>query len=432
MAGGERTVRIKFTGEAKDVQRAAKQAEKAVDGAGKSIMKSAAGFAEKIGSGIMSAVDAIPPLGKPIALALGAGLATALAPVLGAAIGSAVLLAVGGGALALGIKAAMDSPKVTAAFDPLKKKMAKLSDSFGKPFEGPLVRAAKTFSTLLDNIRPAVERIGKTIAPVIDKLAPAFSEFLKRAMPGIEKAVAASVPLFETLAEKLPFIGDAISKFFEAIAEGGPGANAFFADLLDAIGYIIIGLGKAIGKLASWYIDLKAKIQQAKDLWVEFKVVALGQIGRLLDGAVKALSWIPGIGPKLQKAQSEFRTFQQEANAELKKIRDRNVSVTISTNIGRIAAEYSRLLSGITSKSTKPGKRASGGPVRTGGTYLVGERGVELLHMGGNGRVTPNRDLKTGGDTFEIHVDLGDQVRQVIRVQNRDLKRRTGARAATA
>lgn len=432
MAGGERTVRIKFTGSAKDLDRAAKSAAKSVDKAEKSILKSAAGLAEKLGSGIMSAVDAIPPMGKPVALALGGGLAAALAPVLGAAIGSAVLLAVGGGALAFGIKAAMDSPKVQAAFDPLKKKLSKLSDTFGKPFEGPLVRAAKTFSTLLDNIRPAVERIGKTIAPVIDKLAPAFAEFLKRAMPGIEKAVAAAVPLFETLAEKLPFLGDAISKFFEAIADGGPGANAFFGDLLDAIGYIIIGLGKAIGKLSAWYVDLRYKVTHAGDYWVEFKVKALEQVGKLLDGAVKALSWIPGIGPKLQKAQGDFRRFQQEANAELKKIKDRNVSVTISTNIGRIAAEYSRLLSGITSKTTKPGKRASGGPVRTGGTYLVGERGPELLTMGGNGYVTANRDVQAGGDVFEIHVDLGDQVKQVIRVQNRDLKRRTGARAATA
>lgn len=52
--------------------------------------------------------------------------------------------------------------------------------------------------------------------------------------------------------------------------------------------------------------------------------------------------------------------------------------------------------------------------------------------MCGNGYVTANRDVQAGGDVFEIHVDLGDQVRQVIRVQNRDLKRRTGARAATA
>ncbi|XVU25813.1 phage tail tape measure protein [Actinoplanes sp. CA-054009] len=35
-----------------------------------------------------------------------------------------------------------------------------------------------------------------------------------------------------------------------------------------------------------------------------------------------------------------------------------------------------------------------------------------------------------GGDVWEVHVDLGDEVRKVIRVRDRDLKRRAGARGA--
>lgn len=44
------------------------------------------------------------------------------------------------------------------------------------------------------------------------------------------------------------------------------------------------------------------------------------------------------------------------------------------------------------------GARANGGPVSAGGTYLVGERGPELLKMGGSpGVVVPNHALKGGG-----------------------------------
>ena len=39
------------------------------------------------------------------------------------------------------------------------------------------------------------------------------------------------------------------------------------------------------------------------------------------------------------------------------------------------------------------GFRASGGPVSAGGSYIVGERGPEMLTMGGNGYVTPNNKL---------------------------------------
>lgn len=430
MALGLRTIKIKFSGDTKDLDKATKEAEKSVKGFGERLAGGLATVGTLVQKSLSGAVKAIPPMGQALAVVLGGGLAAALAPVVGAAITTAVLGAVGGGALALGIKSAMDNPKVVKAFDGLKKKASKLFDDFGKPFEKPLIRAAGTFKKVLDDLRPYIQRIGKTIAPVIDKLAPALAEFLKRAMPGIEKAVAASVPLFETLAEKLPKIGEAVSIFFEQIAEGGPGANEFFGDMLDVIINIIAGIGTLIGTLASWYIDLKDKLQKAKDLWVVFKVDALKQIGAILDGAVRALSWIPGIGPKLQKAQRDFRDFQAEANKELQKIRDREVSIRISTNIGQIAGQYANLVAGIVSKGGKVGgKRASGGPVSTGRSYLVGERGPEVVTMAGNGYVTPNRDLQAGGgDTYEIHVDLGNAVRQVIRINNRDLKRRAGAR----
>jgi len=51
------------------------------------------------------------------------------------------------------------------------------------------------------------------------------------------------------------------------------------------------------------------------------------------------------------------------------------------------------------------GARALGGPVAAGASYLVGERGPELLTMGGNGFVTPNNRLGgMGGMTVIVNV----------------------------
>jgi hypothetical protein len=51
------------------------------------------------------------------------------------------------------------------------------------------------------------------------------------------------------------------------------------------------------------------------------------------------------------------------------------------------------------------GGRASGGPVTAGGTYLVGERGPELLTIGSSsGYVTPNG----AGSTVTINVNGAD------------------------
>lgn len=60
--------------------------------------------------------------------------------------------------------------------------------------------------------------------------------------------------------------------------------------------------------------------------------------------------------------------------------------------------------------------RASGGPVSAGSTYLVGENGPELLHMGANGMVSPN-----GGGGGAIVVQLvvdGRVLAQVVNDQN--------------
>ena len=51
------------------------------------------------------------------------------------------------------------------------------------------------------------------------------------------------------------------------------------------------------------------------------------------------------------------------------------------------------------------GYRAMGGPVASGASYIVGERGPELITMGGNGFVTPNNRLGgMGGTTVVVNV----------------------------
>jgi hypothetical protein len=57
------------------------------------------------------------------------------------------------------------------------------------------------------------------------------------------------------------------------------------------------------------------------------------------------------------------------------------------------------------------GGRADGGPVLPGMTYLVGERGPELLTMGGNaGRITPNDALVGAGLTINNTINLSGDV----------------------
>ncbi|MBN1174534.1 MAG: hypothetical protein JXA67_20365 [Micromonosporaceae bacterium] len=225
---------------------------------GDGLVEAFAGASAKLPGILSGAVTSLPPQGQALALALTGGLAASMGPIIGAAVSSGVLLGLGGGVLAAGIAASMKDPAVGKAFDELKEQGRRVFADFGVQFRGPMLRAAKTFTRVLDDLRPAIMRIGEMIAPVIDKLAPALGDFFKNLMPGIEAGVKGSLPLFEVLAKKLPEIGTSLSNFFSTIAEHGPEAAEFFGDLLDTIGWLIEATGEAVGWLTSYYVQMKA------------------------------------------------------------------------------------------------------------------------------------------------------------------------------
>lgn len=479
MTAGERSVKIRFTGESKDLDRAAKSAEKTVDKFGRNVTKSVGKVAAGIPDMFAGVIGSMPPMGNLVATAIVGGLAVALAPLLGAAIGTAILLAVGGGVLAAGIMAVAKEPKVTAAFEKLKdslfdrdtakieakiqaaqerfekarflgsergmksakydvekakkeleealsfNKMNKSFKDMFKPFIDPLARAAKTFTEAFDKAKPSIERMALILAPVIDKLAPALAEFFERVLPGIEAAVKASSPLFDTLAEHLPKIGDAIAYFFMEISKNGDDANIFLEDMFNWIADTIRSVGWLIGKFLGMYTAIRNFVTGAKNKIGEWKDWTI-QKGR------DVVDWFKALPDRIGNAFSRLRS------AIVSPFRDAFNSIVRFWNstIGNLSFTIPGWVPGIGGNgwsAPRLSERASGGPVSAGRSYLVGERGPEVITMGStNGRVVPNRELGRGGDIYELHVDLGNAVKQVIRFENRDLKRRANAMGARA
>jgi phage-related minor tail protein len=79
---------------------------------------------------------------------------------------------------------------------------------------------------------------------------------------------------------------------------------------------------------------------------------------------------------------------------------------------GGLSPEDALGLAGI---STLP-RRAMGGPVAGGSTYLVGERGPELFTPGTSGSITPNNALG-GGANITVNVNGGDPNQVVAAIQ---------------
>jgi hypothetical protein len=150
--------------------------------------------------------------------------------------------------------------------------------------------------------------------------------------------------------------------------------------------------------------DLDAKIKSAKEKLKDPKLT-------------------PTKRAKLEAEIAQLVAAKKEAQRQIDLLHGKTVSLQVNT--------YKNLI-----ETTVPGgvgvklpgdHRAAGGPVAAGRTYLVGEKGPEILTMGGSsGHITPNHQL--GGPTFlETHIEIGGEVIRVVRSElkqhNRDLKR---------
>jgi hypothetical protein len=104
--------------------------------------------------------------------------------------------------------------------------------------------------------------------------------------------------------------------------------------------------------------------------WV---IIFANAVGAILNLAAKAFSWVPGLGPMLQRAADEFGQFRDQVNGVINGIQ-REVYVTVTATLndrtGLGAGRIRERMSG----------RASGG-LATGLTW-VGERGRELVDFG--------------------------------------------------
>lgn len=180
----------------------------------------------------------------------------------------------------------------------------------------------------------------------------------------------------------------------------------------------------------------------------------LGWADNILAAGESAFGWIPGIGDKIKGArdrlgdlkstvdqkmpavQQALQTSADKARAaadnvagiksNIEGLRDRVVTVTVrgvnEIDRGLDAAMAGRLA----------GARALGGPVRAGGTYLVGENGPERVRFGRDGYVSNARETAAmASPNVNVQVILAGRevIADEVRVQMDDVA--TGASTGT-
>ncbi len=314
---------------------------------------------------------------------------TVIAPMLGMALAASVLAALGGGVLAAGIVAAFQDPKIKAAAAGLKNDLAPVMKDFGDNFKGPVLDFIDGLKGVIKQVSPMIDKLGQDFKPVADAVGQGLIGFLQNALPGILRAADDSGPVIQTIAENLPGIGDAIGSLFDHIRKHGPEASQFFDDLFHAIQVVIRALGWLIDILSSMYTVTRIILTTLTEMFLEWA-------GATLGAARIAFGWIPGIGPKLDHAASEFARFKGKVIDYLNKIPDnKDIQIRmhlVLTGVVGAAGDAFRQLYGKSAGGVASGiAHAATGGSRNGLT-MVGEHGPELADMAPGSRVYSNAD----------------------------------------
>jgi hypothetical protein len=176
------------------------------------------------------------------------------APAIGAAVSAAVLLGVGGAGLATGIGLAFTDARVLNATHALGVTVEnELKRSAIQSFADPITRATQVMYEDFNRISPVIDRIFAKLAPVTEKLGAGLGGFAVNIAPALERATSAAIPLLDRLAAELPRLGSAMGSFLDSMSRAGPGAERFFALLLQWIEGAIIGIGYLAEGLAKLF-----------------------------------------------------------------------------------------------------------------------------------------------------------------------------------
>ena len=270
--------------------------------------------------------------------------------------------------------------------------------------------------TRQDKIADILKRQLRTMilmkVPFLD-LQKAFPEFFKKAAEKAEEDVAKITAEFEELTTELPKVQELLAELDTQVlgmSYSIPSAiDSVSAELkkLTSVGYMVTtvadSVGSAFGESFKGIVSGSMTAQQA--LASLFQRTA----DAFLDMAAQMIA--KQIQMKILGIGLNFFT-----SPETKAIRD---------DFGMSMSDASTIASGGFVETVFEPK-AKGGPVKRGGSYLVGERGPELFSPSSSGMITPNHAL-SGSTNIVVNVDASGSSVEGDQANGEELGRLIGA-----
>lgn len=253
--------------------------------------------------------------------------------------------------------------------------LKELSTEFG----GSASAAAKTFG---GNMQQMTNRIDDLQEEIGNALIPMLVQLLEKINP-IITAVTQWITEHPTLVKWIIILGGALSGTV-AIASGLalllPTLIAGFTLLAGPIGLviaIIVVLSATIGALIKIFFLLR---DNSTEIWAGLKIMFKESIDAIVGFFQPLMDIIDSLINKLA-----------------------SVGQAVGNVLNKAGGVVSNAVNGAVNAVT--GKRASGGGVRSGDTYLVGENGPELFSPSSSGYITGNSRLAgAGGGNITVNI----------------------------
>lgn len=314
----------------------------------------------------------------------------------------------------------------------LRALTAALADFFkSAEAQGPLQALGETLRVVAGVVKDVLLAALKAVAPIVEALAPIVQELARVVGDILTSAFEQLGPPIEHLIQRL---------------------QPVLIPLLDFIAQVIIDVViPALAAFIDWLVthidDIHLFAEESVISFLSIASAVLGFVSGFLGGMEKVfatLSLLPGsFGEAMGKA-ADTTAFAKRGVDDLRGTVDLLHAKTVeihANTIGQVAIQqmldtidslptnktiYLDVVANSNFNASQLGgvlHRATGGPVSGGRTYLVGERGPEIVTMGASGFVTPNNRLGGGGGDTYVTVKIGDQeLRGIVQteVKNRD------------
>jgi hypothetical protein len=282
---------------------------------------------------------------------------------------------------------------------------------------------ADTFAGKMARLNVAFDEAKETVgAYVLDAITPLISAFVDKGIPAVTQFA-------ESLGKTL---GPAFSAIFKALRDDIlPIFKAWwgflYGDVIPAIGAVVgpvlEGLRVAFDKIKKALTENSTELKPLNDgfraLWEFVKTYLAPLMGNNFRIALEGIATLVAT---LITGFSQLVGFLNKAYAQMT-----NIVNLVNNNKGLFLGQAGAIGSII---GAFGGGKAAGGPVRSGTSYLVGERGPELFTPNSSGMITPNNRLGGGNTTINLNVtgaiDPEGTARSIINVLNNSFYRGTG------